>query len=57
MLLSVTILWGSTPEPDDTPVTYEFPTQAEMDAFMAGVEAANGWLDYEIIEGEETDDD
>lgn len=46
---SVQILWGQTPEPDQEPVTYEYPTRAEFDAFMDGVEAASGWLDYQVV--------
>ena len=47
---SITILWGECPEPGDEPVTYEFDTGAELTAFMRGIEAAEGWLGYEIID-------
>jgi len=29
---------------------FSFATQAELDAFLAGVEAAEGWLDYTIVD-------
>ncbi len=45
----ITIVWGSIPELDDTPITYSFKTKKEFDAFMAGVEAAEGWLDYTTV--------
>ena len=32
---------------DDAISPYEFGTQAELDAFLEGVEAASGWSDYE----------
>lgn len=47
---SVSILWGSTHEPDDEPVTYTFETSAELDAFLFGVQEMDGWMDYEIVE-------
>jgi len=46
---SITILWGENPEPDDEPVTYTFNTKAELAAFCDGIEAADGWLAYEVI--------
>ena len=50
---SIRILWGSAPEPGDEPSTYSFGTQAELDAFTEGVEAAEGWLDYQVITDDE----
>ena len=48
--LSVEILWGENPERDEQePMQYQFDTQAEIRAFCEGVEAGNGWLDYEIL--------
>ena len=44
---SVSVLWGS--DPDDVPVTYYFDTQAEMEAFLHGVDEAFGWMDYAAI--------
>ena len=45
----VEIRWGSQPEEGDEPCAYEFDTKAELDAFLDGVDAAAGWLDYEIV--------
>lgn len=42
----VTILWGEVPEPGDVAATYEFATQAELDAFLLGVAEAGGYLNY-----------
>lgn len=47
---TISILWGENPEPEDEPIGYVFNTQVELDAFMEGVEAAEGWFDYEVIE-------
>jgi hypothetical protein len=46
------ILWGSasTREDNPKPSTYHFLTQAELDAFLLGVEAAVGWMEYELLE-------
>lgn len=46
----VRILWGQIREPDQKATTYAFDTQAELDAFLYGVEQASGWLDYETVE-------
>jgi hypothetical protein len=43
---SVTILWGECPEPGDKAKTYTFDTQAELDAFMLGVEEMDGWCGW-----------
>ncbi len=42
----VSILWGRVSEPGDEAKTYAFETQAELDAFQQGVDAAIGWLEY-----------
>ncbi len=47
---NITILWGQCPEPHEEPTTYEFKTQAELDAFCLGVNEMDGWLGYEEIE-------
>ena len=52
---SVTIQWGAAPELGNDPITYRFATQAELDAFLQGVDAMDGWLGYTIIEPGETD--
>ena len=49
---SVTIRWGSREtilENQDAKSVYRFKTQAELDAFMAGVEAGTLWDDYSVI--------
>ncbi|KPN62992.1 hypothetical protein AKJ29_02260 [Aliiroseovarius crassostreae] len=35
--------------------TFWFTTERERDSFLAGVDAANGWLDYTIKEEEPVD--
>jgi hypothetical protein len=50
---NITILWGQCPEPHQEPITYEYKTQAELDAFCHGVDEMDGWLGYEIIYTEE----
>lgn len=47
-MFSVQISWGSS-EPTE-PFTYEFSTQAALDAFLYGVDEASGWMDYRIVE-------
>ena len=42
---AVTIDWGQ--EKQERKV-YTFATAAELDAFMKGVDEADGWLEYEI---------
>jgi hypothetical protein len=44
----VWIIWGSQPEPGTRPTRYEFETHAELDAFLDGVEAASGWMEYRV---------
>ena len=46
----VSILWGSSPDPDNGPSEYEFKTAAELSAFLLGVEESSGWMDYEVVE-------
>lgn len=43
---SITILWGQSPEEDDEPKTYEFDTQAELDAFLLGIAEMDGWMGW-----------
>lgn len=51
---SVSILWGQNPELDERePQTYSFGTEAELDAFLEGVDAMDGWMDYQIVEEDE----
>jgi hypothetical protein len=45
----ITILWGEAPEAGDTAKTYEFPTQVELDAFLQGVDATEGWMGWHKV--------
>lgn len=47
---SITIMWGSCPEEGDTPKTYTFDTDAELEAFLQGVEEMDGWGAWREIE-------
>ena len=47
---SITILWGETPEPDAEPITYEFDTQKEINAFIHGFNESDGWWGFEEID-------
>jgi hypothetical protein len=48
---TIKILWGSTSTREENePCTYEFDTKEEFNAFLEGVEAAVGWMDYEVVE-------
>jgi hypothetical protein len=54
MEYSVTIGFGSNEDlRKATEETFEFATEAELEAFLKGVEAGNGWMDYEIVEATE----
>ena len=51
---TVKILWGSNPILDERdPIEYGFDTPEELAAFLKGVDEANGWMDYDIVEGDE----
>jgi hypothetical protein len=43
---AITILWGEMPEPGDSAKTYEFATEAELDAFKLALEEFDGWMSY-----------
>lgn len=47
---SITILWGSLPDPDREPVTYDFESAAELAAFRRGIDEMDGWMGYAIVE-------
>jgi hypothetical protein len=47
----VTIVWGSDRE---ITKTYIFEDEKQKAFFMKGVEEANGWLEYEVVEKGET---
>ena len=46
MKFSVKIVWGAD---EATEVTYVFETQAELAAFMRGVDEGCGWMVYEVV--------
>lgn len=48
MKYEVVIRWGMTSSGQE-PVTYSFDTEAELTAFMLGVDECDGWLDYTIV--------
>jgi hypothetical protein len=45
----VWVLWGKSFH--DAPKEYAFATQAELDAFLYGVEEMDGWVGYSILDG------
>ena len=47
MKKQITILWGKDKEDKQT---YTFENEHDLDMFMQGVNEANGWLDYELVE-------
>lgn len=46
----ITILWGEAPEPGDEAKTYEFATEAELNAFKLGVKEMDGWAEWQEVE-------
>ena len=50
--IKMRILWGIEEDPDNEE-TYYFDTKAEARAFTRGIEHANGWERYEILEYKE----
>jgi hypothetical protein len=51
----IKICWGSEftrLDSNNESITYSFNSEAERNAFLDGVEAACGWVDYCIIEEE-----
>lgn len=52
---SVTIRWGSNSieEKERSVTTADFKTQAEVDAYLAGIDDMDGWADYEVMEEED----
>ena len=47
----ITIAWGSD---CDITKTYIFENETQKAFFMKGVDEANGWLEYEVVEKGET---
>jgi hypothetical protein len=64
MKYSVKIAWGRDARPEPNPNRwrtivskhdtheYNFPTKAELEAFLEGVSASSGWDEYTIISGD-----
>ena len=46
----VRILWGRHPDEDNPICEYRFATEVELEAFLVGTEAAEGWMGYTIID-------
>ena len=49
MSKKITIYWGSDKEPQDKK-SYTFETGEQLKYFMMGVDQANGWLEYEVLD-------
>ena len=47
--IQITIHWGTDKEPQDKK-TYVFEDETQKAFFMQGVNEANGWLEYEVVE-------
>ncbi|MGB0908011.1 MAG: hypothetical protein ACPGVT_11000 [Maricaulaceae bacterium] len=46
----IIIVWGLLLEADSQPVEYKFETKIELDAFMKGVRAADGYIRHKPFE-------
>ena len=46
-MIKTTIVWGTDREEKKS---YEFATTQEYNAFIRGVDEANGWMEYEETE-------
>jgi len=51
----VTILWGEDPRDQQTDI-YDFDTFAERSAFMKGIQVADGWMQWEVLDQDGEDD-
>ncbi len=51
MSIEIFIFWGSSSEPGARPTRYTFGTESERAAFLHGVEEAEGWMGYEVVDG------
>ena len=49
LMKKITIHWGTDKEPHDKK-SYTFETEEQLKYFMMGVDEANGWLEYEVID-------
>ena len=45
----LSVLWGEQPEKDADPTIYTFNTEREREAFMKGVNEAEGWMGSDWI--------
>lgn len=45
----LSVLWGEQPDQDADPTTYTFNTEREREAFMKGVNEAEGWMGSDWI--------
>jgi len=45
----LSVLWGEQPEKDAEPTIYTFNTEREREAFMKGVNEAEGWMGSDWI--------
>lgn len=52
-----TIRWGANHADEVEPVNYFFDSHAKRDSFLEGVEAANGWMEYEVVASDADEDD
>jgi len=51
--IKIEIHWGTAMSREDSkPVVYTFDSEKEKDSFMYGVEEANGWMEFVIIDGD-----
>src|SRR3546814_2234538 len=50
LMPSVSILWGSAPEPGSASIKYDFGTQPELDAFLRGIAEADGWAGHKQVD-------
>lgn len=48
--LDVFVFWGSNPDAGDTPTKESFLNAKSYEAFMEGVNAADGWMECEFVE-------
>ena len=49
-IIKITIKWGTDQNEEKT---YTFDNEHDLKMFMKGVDEANGWLDYYIVNEEE----
>jgi hypothetical protein len=50
MTKTITIKWGSE---NNEYKTYTFDNEHDLKTFMKGVDEANGWMTYYVVEGTE----